>query len=87
MEALTGALGPGWQGVDCSIPCSSGTWGLSCNQTCQCANGAACDPANGTCTCSAGWRDEYCDVSCPVSTGLGDANVLGFVSGSIATVA
>lgn len=58
---------PGWQGVDCSIPCSSGTWGLSCNQTCQCANGAACDPVNGTCTCSPGWRDEYCDVPCPVS--------------------
>ncbi|GLD72148.1 multiple epidermal growth factor-like domains protein 11, partial [Lates japonicus] len=55
----------GWQGVDCSIPCSSGTWGLSCNQTCQCANGAACDPVNGTCTCSPGWRDEYCDVPCP----------------------
>lgn len=54
--------------MDCSIPCSSGTWGLGCNQTCQCANGAACDPANGTCTCSAGWRDEYCDASCPVST-------------------
>lgn len=60
-------LCPGWQGVDCSIPCSSGTWGLSCNQTCQCANGAACDPVNGTCTCSSGWRDEYCDVPCPVS--------------------
>lgn len=60
-------LRPGWQGVDCSIPCSSGTWGPSCNQTCQCANGAACDPVNGTCTCSPGWRDEYCDVPCPVS--------------------
>lgn len=60
-------LCPGWQGVDCSIPCSSGTWGLSCNQTCQCANGAACDPVNGTCTCSPGWRDEYCDAPCPVS--------------------
>lgn len=58
---------PGWQGVDCSIPCSSGTWGPSCNQTCQCANGAACDPVNGTCTCSPGWREEYCDVPCPVS--------------------
>lgn len=57
----------GWQGVDCSIPCSSGTWGLSCNQTCQCANEAACDPSNGTCTCSPGWRDEYCDLPCPVS--------------------
>lgn len=59
---------PGWQGVDCSIPCSSGTWGLSCNQTCQCANEAACDPLNGSCTCSPGWREELCDLPCPVST-------------------
>lgn len=58
---------PGWQGVDCSIPCSSGTWGLSCNQTCQCANEAACDPVNGSCTCSPGWREELCDLPCPVS--------------------
>ena len=57
----------GWQGVDCSIPCSSGTWGLGCNETCVCANGAACDPVNGTCTCAPGWQDEYCDNPCPVS--------------------
>ncbi|PWA23326.1 hypothetical protein CCH79_00018917 [Gambusia affinis] len=56
---------PGWQGVDCSIPCSSGSWGSSCNQTCQCANEAACHPVNGSCTCSPGWRGEYCDVPCP----------------------
>lgn len=57
----------GWQGVDCSIPCSSGTWGLGCNQTCFCNNGAACDPVHGTCSCSSGWRGERCDESCPVS--------------------
>lgn len=57
----------GWQGVDCSIPCSSGTWGLGCNQTCLCANGAACDPIDGICTCSPGWRGQHCDESCPVS--------------------
>lgn len=60
-------LVPGWQGVDCSILCPSGTWGLSCNQTCLCGNGAACDPVDGICTCSPGWRGEHCDESCPVS--------------------
>lgn len=61
------SLTSGWQGVDCSILCSSGTWGLGCNQTCLCANGAACDPMDGTCTCSPGWRGEPCDESCTVS--------------------
>lgn len=64
--ALSLSLASGWQGVDCSILCSSGTWGLGCNQTCLCANGAACDPVDGTCTCSPGWRGEHCDESCPV---------------------
>ena len=62
------ALAAGWQGVDCSLPCPSGVWGLGCNQTCRCANGAACDPADGACSCSAGWRDQNCDAPCPVST-------------------
>lgn len=53
--------------MDCSIPCSSGTWGLGCNQTCLCANEAACDPIDGICTCSPGWRGQHCDESCPVS--------------------
>ncbi|TNN86924.1 Multiple epidermal growth factor-like domains protein 11 [Liparis tanakae] len=54
----------GWQGMDCSLFCSSGAWGLACNQTCACANGAACDPMDGTCTCSPGWRGARCDESC-----------------------
>ena len=60
-------LSAGWQGVDCSILCSSGTWGLGCNHTCLCANGADCDPMDGACTCSPGWRGEHCTLACPVS--------------------
>lgn len=57
----------GWQGVDCSIPCSSGSWGLNCNQTCSCSNGASCRPADGFCLCSPGWQGDFCDQPCPVS--------------------
>lgn len=69
MNSLMSPFSPpeGWQGVDCSILCSSGTWGLGCNQTCLCGNGAACDPLDGTCACSPGWRGEHCNESCPVS--------------------
>uniref|UniRef100_A0A8C6Y139 EGF-like domain-containing protein n=1 Tax=Naja naja TaxID=35670 RepID=A0A8C6Y139_NAJNA len=51
---------PGWQGVDCSAPCSAGTWGAGCNQTCLCANGATCEPIDGGCTCVAGWQGSQC---------------------------
>ncbi|ETE56883.1 hypothetical protein L345_17405, partial [Ophiophagus hannah] len=57
-----------WQGTDCSIPCSSNTWGLNCNQTCYCANGAACDPVDGSCLCGPGWQGEICDQPCPDGT-------------------
>lgn len=73
--------------MDCSIPCSSGTWGLGCNQTCLCANGAACDPIDGICTCSPGWRGEHCDESCPVSLSFNCLkNVLGVIIPAIVPV-
>lgn len=56
----------GWHGVDCSISCPSGTWGFSCNLTCQCHNGGACNTQDGTCTCAPGWRGEKCEVPCQV---------------------
>lgn len=56
----------GWHGVDCSINCPSGTWGLGCNLTCQCLNGGACNALDGTCTCAPGWRGEKCELPCQV---------------------
>lgn len=56
----------GWHGVDCSISCPSGTWGFSCNLTCQCLNGGACNTLDGTCTCAPGWRGEKCELPCQV---------------------
>uniref|UniRef100_A0AAV2LSX4 EGF-like domain-containing protein n=1 Tax=Knipowitschia caucasica TaxID=637954 RepID=A0AAV2LSX4_KNICA len=55
----------GWQGVDCTLSCSSGSWGLYCNNSCVCENGADCDPVNGTCVCAPGWRGELCSLPCP----------------------
>lgn len=60
----------GWQGVDCSLLCSSGTWGLVCNQTCTCVNEAACDPIDGSCYCAPGWRGKQCQLPCLVSVCL-----------------
>ncbi|KAL7988819.1 hypothetical protein Chor_007738, partial [Crotalus horridus] len=54
----------GWHGVDCSINCPRGTWGLGCNLTCQCLNGGACNILDGTCTCAPGWRGEKCEYPC-----------------------
>lgn len=71
-------LPAGWQGVDCSLLCSSGLWGLGCNQSCLCSNGAACDPMEGTCTCSPGWRGEHCDEPCPVSQDIGPVGLQPF---------
>lgn len=56
----------GWHGVDCSISCPSGTWGFSCNLTCQCLHGGACNTLDGTCTCAPGWRGEKCELPCQV---------------------
>lgn len=75
-EVIPFALSPGWQGPDCSLPCPSGTWGLNCNETCVCANGAACSPSDGSCACTPGWLGDSCEQPCPVSTHLGPLGLL-----------
>ncbi|OWK09715.1 hypothetical protein Celaphus_00006598, partial [Cervus elaphus hippelaphus] len=67
-SVLYGAGGR-WQGLDCALPCPSGTWGLNCNESCACANGAACSPADGSCSCTPGWLGDTCELPCPVSVG------------------
>lgn len=70
--ACSGVLvAAGWHGVDCSISCPSGTWGFSCNLTCQCLNGGACNTQDGTCTCAPGWRGEKCELPCQVRLSRG----------------
>lgn len=58
---------PGWQRGNCSVPCPPGTWGFSCNASCQCAHEAACSPQTGACTCTPGWHGTHCQLPCPVS--------------------
>lgn len=65
-ECLMVCLWSGWQGVDCSINCASGTWGLSCNRTCVCENGGSCNALDGGCSCTPGWRGDKCDLRCHV---------------------
>lgn len=63
---ISNAVVSGWHGVDCSINCPSGSWGLGCNLTCACSNGGACDALDGRCTCTPGWRGDRCDQHCQV---------------------
>lgn len=54
----------GWSGAGCLIPCPTGTYGPSCNSTCQCANDATCDSQWGTCFCLSGWKGVHCEDPC-----------------------
>lgn len=47
----------------CSVSagCPRGTFGPSCESSCQCQNGAACDPVSGACDCAAGWTGIFCE--------------------------
>lgn len=40
---------------------------MNCNESCACANGAACSPTDGSCSCTAGWLGDACELPCPVS--------------------
>lgn len=65
--ALTCLPSLGWQRGNCSVPCPPGTWGFSCNASCQCAHEGVCSPQTGACTCTPGWHGAHCQLPCPVS--------------------
>ena len=54
---------PGWAGSDCSIPCSSGYYGVNCSQRCKCQNAGKCRASDGMCKCLPGWTGPYCTES------------------------
>ncbi|CAF1144878.1 unnamed protein product, partial [Brachionus calyciflorus] len=42
--------------------CSDNTYGLNCNQTCQCSsNSLRCDPVDG-CVCNPGYKGISCEL-------------------------
>ncbi|KTF74229.1 hypothetical protein cypCar_00019357, partial [Cyprinus carpio] len=55
-------------GLRCTQQCPEGTWGLQCNQTCSCLNGATCQAHTGTCLCKPGFWGAQCQHMC--SAGL-----------------
>ncbi|RDD47125.1 N-acetylglucosamine-1-phosphodiester alpha-N-acetylglucosaminidase [Trichoplax sp. H2] len=57
---------PGWTGLYCEQACPHMSFGLGCNQTCKCQNGAKCDPITGDCSCVQGWTGSICDRECPL---------------------
>ncbi|XP_078694079.1 uncharacterized protein LOC144923439 [Branchiostoma floridae x Branchiostoma belcheri] len=56
--------------------CPVGKYGLLCDQTCICKNGARCHGFNGACKCQHGWQGVACDIYKPdisVTTTPGDS--------------
>ncbi|KAI8502516.1 Endothelial cell-specific molecule 1 [Branchiostoma belcheri] len=45
--------------------CPEGRYGLYCDKTCVCKNGARCHGFNGACECRPGWRGRACDIPWP----------------------
>ncbi|XP_078694829.1 uncharacterized protein LOC144923846 [Branchiostoma floridae x Branchiostoma belcheri] len=44
------------------VGCPVGQYGLLCDQTCICKNGARCHGFNGACKCPPGWKGVACDI-------------------------
>ncbi|XP_019643078.1 PREDICTED: multiple epidermal growth factor-like domains protein 6 [Branchiostoma belcheri] len=56
VEAVTVDVSP--------VGCPPGKYGLLCDKTCICKNGARCHGFNGACKCTHGWQGEFCDEAC-----------------------
>ena len=51
---------PGWATPYCDRPCTMGTFGADCSQSCNCSRHGVCDHINGQCQCQAGYHgDRY----------------------------
>ncbi|XP_066266407.1 uncharacterized protein [Branchiostoma lanceolatum] len=44
------------------VGCPVGKYGLLCDKTCICKNGARCHGFNGACKCPPGWKGVACDI-------------------------
>ena len=43
------------------LDCPDGTWGVNCEQTCDCVGNRVCDKETGLCLCPLGFYGENCD--------------------------
>ncbi|XP_077442493.1 multiple epidermal growth factor-like domains protein 10 isoform X1 [Vanacampus margaritifer] len=58
----------GWSGLYCNETCTPGFYGESCQQVCQCQNGADCHSVTGKCVCAPGFLGFDCSVPCPAGS-------------------
>ncbi|PVD23539.1 hypothetical protein C0Q70_16811 [Pomacea canaliculata] len=67
LKCMDGCL-PGWMNDICSVPCSEGTFGPNCNETCSpnCYYAFKCRRTNGNCKygCAAGFQGLHCNSTC-----------------------
>ncbi|XP_035682043.1 uncharacterized protein LOC118419652 [Branchiostoma floridae] len=47
------------------VGCEAGKYGITCQKTCICKNGALCHVFNGACKCTQGWQGVACDIPKP----------------------
>lgn len=55
----------GWTGDVCANQCQQGSYGINCEQVCECFNGGYCHHITGECECAPGFMGNKCLDSCP----------------------
>uniref|UniRef100_A0A1I7XTN8 EGF-like domain-containing protein n=1 Tax=Heterorhabditis bacteriophora TaxID=37862 RepID=A0A1I7XTN8_HETBA len=48
--------------------CPIGFYGWYCSQSCDCQNGASCEPGDGQCLCRPGFEGDRCELACKNNT-------------------
>ena len=84
-------------GLKCNLPCSAGTFGVNCTQSCSCSNGGECNRFSGCCRCRPGWFGPNCEmgeldplpryIEIQYSMGCGVCGAFPFLAGQTTTVA
>ncbi|KAG7190331.1 hypothetical protein KM043_006446 [Ampulex compressa] len=55
----------GYRGADCASECLPGSWGVKCEQSCNCGEAVTCNHVDGSCNCPRGLRGPKCTEPCP----------------------
>ncbi|ELV11138.1 Scavenger receptor class F member 1 [Tupaia chinensis] len=63
------ACPPGFRGARCELPCTAGSYGVQCSNSCGHCKNKPCSPDTGSCeSCEAGWNGTQCHQPCPPGT-------------------